>query len=145
MKALLLFLIFSISLSVLASEDVRIESDKKFEIIKLKKFTEIYMINNKMKKKIKIFSEIIRDDVRWIYSPVDSKKTIIVTRPMIAGPEASNFWLIESGKSRHIGKTKCLNNEVKQVTSKQIEYICLSIDPKDPLKFIEEKVSLVIK
>ncbi len=145
MKMTFLIFLYLTSFAVLSNEGPKIESYRNFEVVKLKKFTEIYMEHPLSKKKIKIFSQVMRDDVLWIFAPKTSDKIILATRPMIAGAEPSNFWIIENGKTRHLGSTKCAKNEVKSISLAQIDYLCLSIDPQNPLEYLEEKVRLKVQ
>lgn len=145
MKRLISICLLLYSFTVAASEMPKIVSDRTFEVVKFKKYTDVYMIDSQSTKKKKIFSKIIRDDVQWIHAPKGSKKIIIATRPMIAGAEPSNFWVIENGKTRHLGATRCADHEIKSISLKQIDYLCLSIDPKNPLEYLEERVRLKVK
>ena len=145
MKITFLIFLYLTSITVLSNEGLRVESNRKFEVVKFKKFTEIYMSQPHSKKKIKVFSQVMRDDVLWIYAPKTSDKIILATRPMIAGAEPSNFWTIENGKTRHLGSTKCADNEIKSISLKQIDYLCLSVDPKNPMEYLEESVRLKIQ
>jgi len=137
-------LLLLMSLTVNANDDVKIISPHKFEVFKLKKLTQIFLVSEKSNKKTMIFNQSMRDEVNLIYSDQKAKVFIIATRPMISGAEKSRFWRVSNGKTVLLGETKCADHQVDTVNYQIIEYRCFSDDPSNPLKLIENKVKFKI-
>ena len=122
-----------------SNEDVTIQSIKKYKIIKQNKDTKILELTQN--GEVTILNKHIRDSVQWIYYNKQKQDTIIITRPMIAGPEKSQFWKSHDGHAVRIGETKCADHQIDEVHERAIQYRCFFNNPKDPRKLIEEKIT----
>ena len=132
--------------NILSNDEIKIISPEKFEVLKNSKVTQIFLLDQDKKYKKEIFNKFIRDEIQWIYSEDKNKdQFLIITRPMVAGPEHSRFWFNQNGNLKMIGQTNCLNHQIDNVNLKEISYRCFKDDPKNPLELIEEKITFKIK
>ena len=99
MRACIVLLLISLSALSNTMEGVKIDSPRKYEIIKQNKLTKIIEISNNGKTKKEIFSKIIRDSVKWIYFSKKFSKNIIVTRPTVAAVKTVDFGRVKMEKS----------------------------------------------
>ena len=145
MKVGIILLLLAINCLSSSMEGVKVDSSKTYEIIKQKKLTKIIEVSKNGKSRKEIFSKIIRGSVRWIHYSSRDAETIIITRPMIEGPEASVFWKSHGAGAILLGKTNCLDHSIVHVSSTEIKYNCFSDDPKNPLNELEKRIVFTLE
>lgn len=133
------------SLVSIADESIKITSDDVFHVEKEQLQTHVFLVNEKTKGKKLVFSQQMRDTVQWIHSPKGETRILFVTRPMIAGPEKSRFWLYENEKTTLIGQTICDDHTVNSVSFTKIVYRCFIDNPDEPLKSIEQEKTFIVE
>ena len=132
------------SVVALADESVKITSDRTFEVQKEQLQTTVFVVDVKTQRKKRIFSQEMRDVVQWIHSPKEESRILFVTRPMVAGPEKSRFWLYDNEQTTLLGETVCDDHTVDAVSFAKIVYRCFSPHPNDPLQSLAQERTFVV-
>ena len=132
------------SLVAFADEPIKITSDNVFHVEKKKLQTNVFLVDENTNQKKLVFSQNMRDVIQWIHSPKNENRILFVTRPMIAGPEKSRFWLYENEKISLLGQTVCDDHTVDFVSFTKIVYRCFTPDPNEPLKSLAQTKTFVV-